>query len=113
LRMDWDDSAREGDADLGGKGVIEKLVIGTPPEGIVDDLSAGEDGVLEEGAVKGNVVADAVDDDAVAGGLGHFDAADLKVFGEDAGNLHGVNVVDEGGGEAGLHSIDNGDLTHG
>ena len=35
------------DAKLRGEGVVEKFVVGAPPEGIVDDPCTGERGVLE------------------------------------------------------------------
>ena len=41
-----EDGLGDGDAEFGGEGVVEELVVGGPPEGIVDDLRAGEDGVL-------------------------------------------------------------------
>jgi len=34
----------DGDAEFGGKGEVEKFVVGGPPEGIVDDLCSSEDG---------------------------------------------------------------------
>ena len=61
-----DHGGRNGDAELFGQGVVEELVVGRPPEGVVDDDGAVERGVLEEGAVEGDVVGDAVDDDGVA-----------------------------------------------
>ena len=41
-----EDGAGDGYAEFGGEGVVEKLVVGGPPEGIVDDLRAGEDRVF-------------------------------------------------------------------
>ena len=61
-----DDGGRHGDAEFFGERVVEKLVVGRPPEGIVDDERAVEGGVFQEGAIERNVVGDAVDDDGVA-----------------------------------------------
>ena len=64
-----DDGWRNGYAEFVGERVVEELVVGRPPEGIVDDDRAVERGVLEIGAVEGDVVGDAVDDDGVWRGL--------------------------------------------
>ena len=39
-------------------------------------------------AVEGHVVRDAIDDDGVAGGLGHVHAADVDELGVNAFDLH-------------------------
>ncbi len=70
----------DGDAEFGGDGIVEKFVVGGPPEGIVDDVGALQDGVLEIAAVVCDFVGDAVDDDGVFGGLIHARAAELDEF---------------------------------
>ncbi len=72
---------RHRDADFRRERVVEEFVVGAPPERIVDHRGSGEHGVLQIGAIERDVVRDAVDDDAVARGLGHLDAADVDVLG--------------------------------
>jgi hypothetical protein len=50
------------DADTPGQHVIEELVVGRPPEGVVDDDRAFRGELLQDGAVERNVLADAVED---------------------------------------------------
>ena len=64
-----EDGLRDGYAEFGGESEVEKFVVGGPPEGIVDDLRAGEDRIFQERPIEGHVVRDAIDDDRVAGGL--------------------------------------------
>ena len=55
-------------------------------------------------------MGDAVDNDAVAGRLGHFDAADVDVFGLDAIDAHGVDPVDQRARKRVFHSVNDADL---
>ena len=64
--------------------VIEKFVVGGPPEGIVDYVGALQDGVFQIAAIVFHFVGDAVDDHAVFGGLVHLRAAEFHEFGGDA-----------------------------
>src|SRR5690242_5576332 len=73
-----------GDAEPGGKGRLEELVVGGPHEGVVDDGCALENGVLEVGAVVGHLLGDAVYDDGVGAVRVHLGRADLDVLGDDA-----------------------------
>jgi hypothetical protein len=95
------DGLGDGDAEFCGDGVIEKFVVGGPPEGIVDDVGALQDGVLEIAAIVFDFVGDAVNDDGIFGGLIHAGAAKLDEFGGDAvGLAELVHSHDEGGREA-------------
>ena len=67
---------------------------------------------LRKRTIEGHVVRDAIDDDGVAGRLGHRDAADVDEFGCDAVDLHRVDAVDEGAGKGIFHSKENTDLLH-
>src|SRR5258706_215392 len=79
----WEeDSLRNGNAQFRGDGVVEKLVVGG--QGIVDDVRALQNGVLEIAAVVFDFVGDAVDDYGVFGGLVHARAAELDEFGGDS-----------------------------
>jgi hypothetical protein len=47
------DGGRHGHAEFRRQRVVEKLVVGAPPERVVDDLGAAERGVLEVRAIEG------------------------------------------------------------
>ena len=101
-----------GHAQFGGQGVVEKLVVGRPPEGIVDDDGSVERGVLEIGAIEGDVVGDAVDDDGVARGLVELDGAGLDELGLNAVDIARIDVLDQRAGKAVLHAEQDADLLH-
>ena len=101
-----------GYAELCGQGVVEELVVGRPPEGIVDDDGSVERGVLEKGAVEGNVVGDAVDDDRVWRGLVEVHGAGFNELGLNAVDVAGIDVLDQRAGKAVLHAEQNADLFH-
>ncbi len=61
----------DGYSELGTEGEVEELIIGAPPEGVVDDDRSGKRRVLEVAAIEGDVVGDAIDDDVVGRGLRH------------------------------------------
>ena len=78
------DGFGNGDAQLRGYGVVEKFVVGGPPEGIVDYVGALQRGVFQIAAVIFHFVGNAVDDDAVFGGLVHSRAAQFHKLGGDS-----------------------------
>jgi hypothetical protein len=49
---------------------------------------------------------------AIAGRLGHFDTADMDVFGLDFDVACAIDAVDQSGREGILHSVDDADLVH-
>src|ERR1700745_830933 len=61
----------DGDSQLRRDRIVEILVVGRPPEGIVDDVGAFENGVLQKAAVILDFVRDAVDDNALPTRLPH------------------------------------------
>ena len=75
---------RDGDAELGHHRVVEELVVGRPPERVVDDVGALQHGVLHRAAVVLDLVRDAVDDDAIARRLVHLRPAELDHLAGDA-----------------------------
>ena len=102
-----------GDAEFGGDGVVEEFVVSGPPERIVDDVGALEDGVFQVAAVVFDFVGDAVDDDAVAGRFAHARAAELGEFRRDAILLaEFVDAHDEGRGKAVFTPAEKADLFH-
>ena len=104
LFVGQDDGGGDGDTELFGEGVVEELVVGGPPEGVVDDDGAVEGGVLEECAIKGDVMGDAVHDDGVVAGLVEGLRADGNELGVDAVDVARVDVLDERAGKAVLHA---------
>ena len=68
---------RNRDAEPRRQRVVEELVVGAPPERVVDDRRAGERRVLQVRAIERDVVRDAIDDDAVAAGSSMPHAADV------------------------------------
>src|SRR6266849_4136549 len=104
----------DGEAELRGDGIVEKLVVGGPPEGIFDDVGALQYGVLEVAAIVIDFVGDAVDNDGVFGGLVHARAAELDEFGGDAvGFAELVHADDERRREAVFTAAEKANLLHG
>ncbi len=98
LLMRQQDRLGDRHAQLVAQREVEELVVGAPPERVVDDVGARERGVLQVAAIERNVVGDAIDDDVVGRGLGHANFADRGEFGLNAGLVHGVDLVDQRGG---------------
>ena len=55
---------------------------------------------------------DAVDDDGIAGGGGHVDAADADELSLNAFDLHRVDAINERAGKGIFHSEQNTNLLH-
>ena len=104
---------RNGDTDLTRQRVVEKLIVGAPPEGIVDDDGAAEDRVLQPRPVERDVLRDAVDDDAISGRLGHAHRADPDMLGHHPWNGARVDAIHQRRGKRVFHAIKNADLFHG
>jgi len=92
--------------------VVEKLVVGRPPEGVVNKDSAVQRGVLQKGTVERNVVRNAVDDDGIARRAVEVDGAGVHEFRLDSFYVARVDVLDQCAGEAVLHAEQNADLFH-
>src|ERR1019366_7205622 len=107
------DSLRDRNAQLGSECEVEELVVGAPPERVIDNDRAGEGCVLEITAIEGNVVRNAVHDDVVGRWFCHSDFANRRKFRLDVRLAHGVYLVDQRGREGGLHAKNNSDLLHG
>ena len=69
------------DAEFGGHRIVEILVVGGPPERIVDNVSPLKHRVLQVAAIIFDFMRDTVDDDAIARGLTHARAAQFHKFG--------------------------------
>lgn len=107
------DRMRDRDPELGGERIVKELIVGRPPERVVDDLTAIEGFVLQPGAVERDIVRDAIDEDVIAGGLGHEDPSDLDVLGANVLLAAAVDFVDQSGGEGVFHAVNNADALHG
>ena len=104
---------RNGHAEFGGQRVVKKFVVGGPPEWIVDDDCSAECGVLEISAIEGDVLRDAVDDDAIAAGFGHLHAAELDELGGHALDLHVVDLFHQRWRKSIFHAEHDADFFHG
>lgn len=105
-----DHRGRDGNAEFFGEGVVEEFVVGRPPEGIVDDEGAVQSSMFEIGAIEGDVVGDAVDDDGVTRGLIEWQRAGVDEFGLNAGDAARIDVLDESAGKAVFHAEQNADF---
>ncbi len=107
-----DDRGRNSHTHFLRQRVVEKLVVRRPPEGIVDDDRSIERGVFEKGAVEGDVVGDAVDDDGILRSPVQVHRAGVNEFGLNAFDMAGVDVLDQCSRKAVLHAEQNADLFH-
>ena len=105
-------SIRNGHAQLLRQRIVEKLVVGAPPEGIVDNVSSAERRILQVAAIERDVVRDAIDDDVVRRGLSHADFANDSQFGLNARLAHGVDFFHQRGRERRLHAKDDSNFLH-
>ncbi len=99
-------------AQLARQRVVEELVVGGPPEGVVDDDRSRQHGVLQIGAVERNVLRDAVDDDAIPAGIGHLDAAHLDELRGHALDLHAVDLFHQRRRKGIFHPENDSDFLH-
>ena len=99
-------------ADLRRERVVEELVVGAPPERIVDDVGAGERRALEPRPVERDVVGDPIDDHVVGARIGHVQGANLHELGGDAGHAHRLDALDERTRERVLHPEEDANFFH-
>ena len=99
-------------AELLAQREVEELVVGAPPEWVVDDDCAGKRGVLEISAVERYVVRDAVNDDVVGRRLRHANFPHRSQFRLDPRLVHEIDFVDQGRWKGGLHPEDDADFLH-
>jgi hypothetical protein len=83
------------DTQLVGQTGPEELIVGAPPEWIVDDDRALQHGVLEIRAIVRDLVRDAIDQHIVGAGLVHARAAKHRELGMHA-RATIVDLLDEG-----------------
>ena len=79
LLMRQQNRSRNCDADRLGHQIVEELVVGRPPYGVIDDAHAGRHRAFQIGSVEGDLVADPVENHVVV-----KDSVILEI-----GNLHG------------------------
>ncbi len=104
---------RAGEAERGGQGGSEELVVRAPHERIVHHGDAAEHRVLEPGSIEGNLVGNPVDHDAVAGEVVHPGRAELDELRHDPG-VTAIHLFDERGWETPFASDDQPDfMQHG
>src|SRR5262245_18923957 len=76
--------------------VVEELVVGAPPEGVVDHLRPGDGRRLQPGAVERHLVADAIEDDVVARDAILPEGAETHRLGGDAPLAAAVDLRGQG-----------------
>jgi hypothetical protein len=106
-----DQRLRTGDAEAGGQGGVEELVVRGPHEWVVDDGDPLQHGVLQVAAVVGDLVRDAVDEDDIRARLVHGSAAEADVLGDHA-LVPPVDGVDERRREGPLATDQQADFQH-
>ena len=87
-----------------GERVVEEFVVGRAPKGIVDDRGSVQRGMLEERAIKRNVVGDAIENDGVARRLMEMHCSRLNKLSLNAGRISVVDPLDQSAGETVLHA---------
>ncbi len=112
LLVGQDHGGGHGHAQLGGQRVVEKLVVGRPPERIVDDHRSVDRGVLQIGAIEGNVVRNAIHDHRVAGRLVQSHRADLDKLRLNPVDVPRIDVLNQCAWKAVLHAEEDADLFH-
>ena len=101
-----------GHAQLLRERVVEELVVGRPPEGIVDDDGSIERGMFQIGAIERDVVRDAVHDHRVGRGFIQVHGAGLHEFGPYAVQIARVDVLHQRAGKAVFHAEKDTDRLH-
>jgi len=84
--------------------VVEKLVVGRPPEGIVDDHRAIQRRMFHESTIKRDIVRDAVHDHRVARHLIEVHGAGLHKLCLNAVDVARIDALNERAGKAVFHS---------
>src|SRR5450759_684862 len=107
-----EDRLRHGDAGGAGHDVVEELVVGRPPERVVDDDRALRRELLEHGPVEWDVLADPVEDQVVGPGRFETHGPDVGRLGHDAGGARAVDPVHQRQRESPLLSKENADAFH-
>ncbi len=101
-----------GHAQLPGERVVEKLVIRRPPERVVDDGCAMERGMLQQGAIKRNVVRDAIHNDRVTRAFIEVYRACFDKLRSNAIDAKRVDTLDQSAGKTVFHSKQHTDFFH-
>src|SRR5262249_17977768 len=96
--------ARHGHVHGLGDEVIEELVVGRPPDRIVDHAHARAGGAFHERPVERDLVADAVEDEVVLEDAVVFDVRDLDGHGQHAIAAARVDRVNQRPGKGVLHA---------
>ena len=97
--------AAHGHADAGSEAVVEELFICAPPERIVNDSSACQGGIFKIGAVKRNILRDAVNDHGIITGFALDHLVNGHGLRHDVLFFSCIDPFDEGRREAVFFSI--------
>src|ERR1700722_5870106 len=107
-----EDSRRNRHAQFASQRVVKKLVVGRPPERIVDHDRLVQHGVLQVRAVKRNILRNPVNDDPIAAGIGHLYAVQLHELGSYTVNLHAVDLLYHRRWKSIFHAEQNANFLH-
>ena len=105
-----DHGRRNGHTQFVRQGIIEKLVIGSPPERVIDDYCSAEHSILQIGAIEGDVLRNAVYDDPIAARICHLNPTHLDELCRHAFKVHVIDPLDQGGRKRVFHSEDDADF---
>src|SRR6266566_5990071 len=97
---------------LARQSVVEELVVGGPPKRIIDDNRSRQRGVFKKSSIKGNVLGNAINNDAVSTGIGHLHSAQFDELRSHLGHLHAVDLLDQRRRESVFHAENDSDLFH-
>ena len=81
--------------DFGGQAVVEKLFVGTPPKGVVDNSRAAERCVFQESAIERNILRNAINDHIVSAGFALNYFVDTDRLSYNAFYLFAVNALNK------------------
>src|SRR5215469_2427023 len=113
LLVRQDDGGGNRDPQLRRQGIVEKLIVGAPPECIIDDNCSGEDRIFQVGSIKRDVMRNAIDDQRIPARISHSYATDLHGLGRDAIGFGAIDPLDHRGWKSILHSEEDADLLMG
>jgi len=99
-------------ADFGRQAVVEEFFVCAPPEGIVHDCGAVDGGIFKVGAVKGHVLADAVEQHRIGGRIALGDFFHKGAFGIHAFHIFGVDALYKCLRERAFFAVQNSDFFH-
>lgn len=94
------------------EGVVEELLVGAPPERVVDNSRSTDGGIFKESAIEWNILGDSVDNNGVVRGNRLHNLVDANGLGYDTGDILAVDAFNESVWKGILLSMQNAYLLH-